>query len=103
MKHFAVNRGNKLSSKFDPHYLIIEIGNYFSISKLGLDHRQGDENFFSKKIEGRGFFFQKILGGEDFLTSKFENPRFYFSKKGIFVGSSDSSVLIGVEYIQNIH
>ena len=42
-------------------------------------------------------------GGEDFFTTKFENPRLHFSKEAIFedqkrinVGSSDSSVFIGV-------
>ena len=59
----------------------------------GRDHRQGGENFFSKKI----------WGAETFFTKKNENSRFHFSKKAIFedqkviyVGSSDSSVFIGV-------
>ena len=48
-------------------------------------------------------FSKKIRGAKTFFTTKFENPRFRFSKKAIFedqkvifVGSSDSSVLIGV-------
>ena len=54
--------------------------------------RTWGEDFFSKKKEAKTFF-----------TIIFENPRFDFSKKAIFedqkvifVGSSDSSVLIGV-------
>ena len=70
----------------------------------GRDHRQGGGDFSSKKIRGAKTFFQKkIRGAKTFFTIIFENPRFHFSKKAIFedqkviyVGSSDSSVLIGV-------
>ena len=50
------------------------------------------------------------IRAKTFFTIIFENPRFNFSKKSIFedqkvifVGSSDSSVLIGVWYIQQTH
>ena len=39
------------------------------------------------------FSFEKNKWGKTFFTTKFENPRFHFSKN---VGSSDSSVLIGI-------
>ena len=59
----------------------------------GRDHRQGGEDFFSKKFRGAKTFF----------TIKFENLGFHIFKidifedqKVIYIGSSDSSVLIGV-------
>ena len=65
--------------------------------------KRGAETIFRKKDQGARTFFDKDEGGEDFFTIKFENPRFNFAKKAIFedkkvtyVGSSDSSVLIGV-------
>ena len=51
----------------------------------GRDHRQG----VKKKIRSADFFRKKIRGGEDFLTTKFED------QKVIYVGSSDSGVFIG--------
>ena len=76
-----------VSTKF-----LIEIGLLRDGSKFigypGRDHRQGGEHFF---------------------TTNFENPKCRFSKKAIFedqkviyVGSCDSSVLIGVRYTQQI-
>ena len=71
---------------------------------------RGGENFFLKEIGGANIFSRKIRGTElffrkkgTFFTTKFENPRFHFSKRAIFeepkviyVGSSNSSLLIGV-------
>ena len=58
----------------------------------------GGRRLFSKKNRGAKNFFRK-KGGEDLFTTKFENPRFHFSKRAIFedhkviyVGSSDSGV-----------
>ena len=41
---------------------------------------RGGRLFFEKKMRGSKTFFRKKLGGEDFFTTKFENPRFRFSK-----------------------
>ena len=66
----------------------------------GREHRQGAEEFFSKKKLEVKTFFSKKKGVKTFFTTKFENPRFHFLKQAIFedqkVGSSDSSVFIGV-------
>ena len=69
----------------------------------GRDHRRGVKTFFERQLGGVDFFFEKIGGGDffskkkiggedffskiknkggaDFFTTKFENPRFNFSKK----------------------
>ena len=58
---------------------------YNSSGIAGRDHRQGDEDFFSKKKIGGADFFQKKLGRRRlFFTTNLENPRFHFSKKAIF-------------------
>ena len=50
----------------------------------GRDHQQGAKTFFRKKIGGEYFFSQEIRGAKTFFTTKFENPRFHFSKEAIF-------------------
>ena len=68
----------------------------------GRDHRQGSE-----KNRGAKTFYRKKLGGDDFFNTEIQD--FIFKKaifedqKVIYVGSSDSSVLIGVRYIKQIH
>ena len=65
----------------------------------GWDHRQGCEAFFRIKIGGAALFRKKIRGAEtffeksrgahffrNFFTTKFENPRFHFSKKCSMLG-----------------
>ena len=76
------------------------------IGYLGRDHRQGAETLFRKK-RGVGELFLEKIGGEHFFPKKISEDLkiqdFTFQKKSIFedqkviyVGSSDSSVLIGV-------
>ena len=70
----------------------------------------GRRLFFSNKLRRVETFFGKKLGGEDlFYYEIWKSKISYFKKshfedqKVIYVGSSDSSVFIGVWYIQKIH
>ena len=46
----------------------------------GRDHRQGGDDFFSKKIRGAQTFFRKKLGGGDFFLKKIRGAKTFFRK-----------------------
>ena len=68
MPHFLF-REHQLPKKYFNVSIVFRDGSKFT-GYPGRDHRQGGEDFFSKKMRGAQTFFRKKLGGRSLFYEK---------------------------------